>query len=160
VDIIDDWSCLARSKDEREIVREVFRMDRDLVLGVRCGCGRRRAPTRAVSKERVNNATEDRETNDSDDNRNGDLGTSAERRRAIVNRVARMAARSVGRVRTSLQRGVKWVGGIVRNVHRGESEERCVIIDGDLRRGLCELRVTNDAKRNRTSVWGQSSRRS
>ena len=51
---------------------------------------------------------------------------------AVVNSVARMAARLLPCICARSQRGIKWVSGISHDVHGGEREERCVAVQGDL----------------------------
>ena len=83
-------------------------------------------------------ATNDSQTHDSDDNSDSNLGASAEGRRATVDVVAWMAARLNRRICARLQRGIERISGIVHDVHGGEGEERCVVVEGDLRNGFSE----------------------
>ena len=91
----------------------------------------------AVSNHHVGYSTDYCKANDGDNNCDGDLGTFAEGWRTTVNRVARMATGFV--VRASLEGGIEWVGSVVRDVHRGEGEERGIVIDSDLRSGVSQL---------------------
>jgi hypothetical protein len=93
-------SCWARSKD-REYFQETSNTDRGLVGGL---WRRKQWPVApAESKDHVNDGSKDKETNDREDNRDGDLGTSAERWCTTVNGVARMAVRFLRRICASFQ---------------------------------------------------------
>ena len=104
----------------------------------------------AVSNHHVGYSTDYCKANDGDNNCDGDLGTFAEGWRTAVNGIAGMAAGFV--VRASLEGGIEWVGCVVRDVHRGEGEERGIVIDSDLRSGVSHPQTVNIVERNYTSV--------
>ena len=78
--------------------------------------------------------------------------------------VARFAAGLLGCKRASLQACEERIEGIIEDVHRGEREHRCVVIQRDLRIRVSMQLTRGDIydhySHDRTSVSGQSLRMS
>lgn len=82
--------------------------------------------------------TGDRKRNGKTDGQpDANLGGSSELF-AFVNSVAWVAARLIRCICARFQRGIERIGGIVHDVHSGKGEERCVVVEGDLRNGFSE----------------------